>query len=62
MNLSEYLNKTGTSAENFASLIGAGSKATVYRYLAGTRRPSEGMMQKIKEATNGQVTPNDFYQ
>lgn len=62
MTLSEYLDINKISKADFARLIGAGSRATIYRYLKGTRRaPSHDMMRRITDATAGAVTANDFY-
>lgn len=34
---------------------------TVARYETGLRMPEQPMMEKIFSITNGEVTPNDFY-
>jgi hypothetical protein len=65
MQLSEYLKSTGISVAEFASLVGAKSRATIHRYItnvASTKRyPSPSMMKKITFITQGKVTANDFY-
>lgn len=33
----------------------------VHRWLNGESIPRKKQLEKIKEATNGQVTPNDFF-
>lgn len=61
MLLNEYLIKNGISQADFARLIGE-SPQNIQRYVNGTRRPSEPeTYQRIAEATNSQVTANDFY-
>ncbi len=63
MTLEEYLEANSISVEKFARKIRAGSRAVVYRYIGKNRRiPREDMMEKIVRATNGAVTPNDFYE
>lgn len=59
MKLSDYLSISGKSAAVFASEIGA-SVSAVNFWRAGDRTPRIAQMQKIFEATNGAVTPNDF--
>lgn len=62
MQLYEYLKSNDISFSDFAQQIGAKSRATVYRYINGTRKiPSRAMMDKIMVATGGAVTIADFY-
>lgn len=62
MRLAEYLKSNDISYAEFAKQIGAKSRATVYRYINGTRKaPSREMMENIREVTGGAVTANDFY-
>lgn len=35
---------------------------TVYRWISGKNTPSPKHLKKIKEVTNGAITPNDFYE
>ncbi len=60
MRLSNYLQKSGHSYEDFAGLIGV-TMTTVYRYAKGLRIPDENVMPVIHAVTNGEVTANDFY-
>ncbi len=60
MQLRDYLNQSNISPINFAGLVGVGHQ-NVYRYLSGKRIPSPEIMRRIVVATDGQVTPNDFY-
>lgn len=60
MKLSEYLEAQALSYAEFARMIGAKSDETVRRYANG-RIPQEPYMTRISEATNGKVTPNDFF-
>ena len=60
MKLSEYIRTNFQNQEAFAFLIGV-SQATVSRYLSDEFIPSKKTMEKIKEVTNGEVQPNDFY-
>jgi DNA-binding transcriptional regulator YdaS (Cro superfamily) len=59
MKLSDYLAMTNKSAAKFADEIGASTSAVNF-WRSGGRTPRIGQMQKIFEATNGAVTPNDF--
>lgn len=62
MTLLEYLKTNDISYADFAALIGAKSRATVYRYINRDRKsPSRKLMAKILEVTGGAVTANDFY-
>lgn len=60
MTLADWLSKNDLSATDFAKTIGC-AQATVQRYIAGKRIPEPDMMSAIVEATQGAVTPNDFY-
>jgi len=59
MTLADWLLKTGTSQYEFATRIGT-SQATVNRYVKGTRVPRLSNLLKIRDATYGAVTANDF--
>lgn len=59
MKLSEFLSRQGMSQTEFGDAIGVTGE-TVCRYLNGTRFPSAAIMIKIKQATDGRVTPNDL--
>ena len=58
MTLSEYLNYSGKTQSKFAQEVDAsvGAKKWVY----GERFPRKAQLSKIKNATKGNVTPNDF--
>lgn len=60
MNLEAYLSETGQSAAAFARKIGA-DPANVSRWKDDNRMPSKEWMITIFDATDGKVTPNDFY-
>lgn len=60
MHLESYLKTNSISVTSFAAIIGAASRATIYRYING-RIPAPHIMAKISQATGGQVTANDFY-
>lgn len=65
MHLDEYLKENSISVADFALLIGAKSRATVYRYIGkeeNKRIPTPEMLVRIIKTTGGQVTPNDFYE
>jgi transcriptional regulator with XRE-family HTH domain len=59
MRLQEYLDQTGMTRAEFARRIGV-RHITVTRYTEG-RPPNARLMGKIIEATEGQVTANDFF-
>lgn len=60
MKLSAYLESHGITASAFAETIGR-DKSTVTRLSNGDRKPDPATMQAILEATDGAVTPNDFF-
>jgi predicted transcriptional regulator len=60
MKLDSYLSENGFTCGQFARLIGVTPQA-VDRYVKGQRIPNEEVMPKIYEMTNGEVTPNDFF-
>jgi transcriptional regulator with XRE-family HTH domain len=59
MKLSDYLAMTNKSAATFAAELGTSVSAVNY-WRTGDRTPRIAQMQKIYEATNGAVAPNDF--
>lgn len=59
MKLGAWLTKKKTTPEAFAALIEV-DPVSVRRYIAGTRRPKPVIMTRIIEATQGDVTANDF--
>ena len=60
MKLETYLSQTRISQAVFAEKIGT-TQASVARYAAGKRIPRPDVMARIQDATDGQVTPSDFY-
>lgn len=59
MKLSDYLAMANKSAAAFAAELGT-SVSAVNFWRNGERTPRIAQMQKIYEATNGAVAPNDF--
>lgn len=60
MNLASYLEQNNLTATVFAQRIGV-AIATVTRAARGEIMPSPETMRRIIDATDGQVTPNDFF-
>jgi DNA-binding transcriptional regulator YdaS (Cro superfamily) len=60
MRLSDYLAREALTAAEFGRRIGRG-KSAVSRWAKGERIPDRESMGKIKRATGGRVTANDFY-
>lgn len=61
MKLQDYLEAQSLSYAEFARMIRAPGNDTVRRYALGLRKPNEEYMTRIAEATDGQVTANDFF-
>jgi predicted transcriptional regulator len=59
MTLQEYLKAKELTPSAFAALIKS-PPSTVTRLLKGQRSPRIDLMVKIKVATGGKVTPEDF--
>lgn len=59
MKLSDYLIDKQLSPAAFARIIEVG-RMSVHRYINGDRFPRPDVLQRIQQATQGQVTPNDF--
>ena len=59
MKLDDYLRLNGLTGPKFAMQIGV-DPATVYRIRSGSVLPHKKTIQAIWNATNGQVSPNDF--
>jgi transcriptional regulator with XRE-family HTH domain len=59
MKLKDYLIGKKLTLEQFASVIGV-EPAAVSRYASGARYPRRDIMRRIVDATDGQVSPNDF--
>lgn len=60
MTLDEYLINAGVTEAAFAETVGC-SQPAINRYRRGHRIPLEDEMRRIIAATEGRVTPNDFY-
>lgn len=61
MKLADYLSETNKTVTAFAREIDE-AQPTVSRYVNGQRIPEPAIMSKIVQATDGRVTPNDFYE
>lgn len=60
MKLSDYMKSTNTAVREIAEKVGVSRMAV--RYWADEKRmPRPELMKRIVEATNGEVTPNDFF-
>lgn len=59
MRLSDYLTAEQLSLTDFAKTIGVSTEA-IRRYRDGERTPRPEQMVRIKAATGGQVTADDF--
>ncbi len=59
MKLASYLKLKEINQKDFGKKIGV-RQSTVCRYILG-RIPTKSIISKIYYATNGEVTPNDFY-
>jgi transcriptional regulator with XRE-family HTH domain len=60
MTLKEWLDREAISVPQFATRIGRSAEA-VRRYVSGERIPDKDTMPLIAEATQRNVTPNDFF-
>ena len=60
MHLKEYLHQAGLSETAFSEMVGVSQQA-VSRYASGKRIPRSAVLTRITEATDGQVTANDFH-
>ena len=59
MHISLYMRRNALSDDDFAIIIGR-SRATVSRIRRGKVRPDWDTIQRIRTATKGAVTANDF--
>jgi transcriptional regulator with XRE-family HTH domain len=59
MKLADYLEKNEIDQASFAKALGVTKKAVQF-WVGGERHPRLEQMQKIAEATKGEVMPNDF--
>jgi hypothetical protein len=60
MTLGEYLTSKRVAPAEFAKQIGVTREAALM-WLSAARIPRPKMMERIKTATGGAVTPNDFH-
>lgn len=60
MTLDAFMRATGISAEEFAAKVQA-SPGAVRKWRSGERIPRVVHLRKIREATDGAVTAEDFY-
>lgn len=60
MKLKRYLALNAVKQKDFAARIGE-KPARICLYCLGQRIPRPDVMRKIFDATNGAVTPNDFF-
>jgi transcriptional regulator with XRE-family HTH domain len=60
MKLAAYLSETGTTLEAFGARINR-SGATVSRIARGLQHPDKATIEAIAVATEGAVTPGDFF-
>jgi transcriptional regulator with XRE-family HTH domain len=61
MTLKDWLAKNEMSDAEFARISGIGQRALVQKYRHGRQFPGPENLRRIKEATNGRVTANDFF-
>lgn len=59
MQLKTYLTQRSQTPQAFAAEIGVTVQA-LYRYLSGERFPTPENLRRIREATDGAVTADDF--
>lgn len=59
MRLADYLSTNEISDAAFASRIGV-SRQALHRYRRGERMPRPDQLHRIREATDGAVTADDF--
>lgn len=59
MTLHDYLVLTKTTEAAFAAAVGV-TQPHIWRLRSGKNWPSRRLMARIREETNGAVTPDDF--
>lgn len=59
MKLAVWLNENDVSDSSFAATIGV-SRQALFRYRTGERTPRGEVMARIRAATDGMVTADDF--
>lgn len=60
MKLNDYLDSQKIAVDDFASSAGLAA-VTIYKYIAGKRKPSLEALEKIYKASGGAVAANDFF-
>ena len=60
MKLREYIKNNNFTIESFSDLCNV-SYTTFIKWVYDKRIPSKNYMKIIYKKTNGEVTPNDFY-
>ena len=60
MKLDEWITKRGLTSAEFGELAGIGNKQLVHKYRHGERFPTAENLRRIREATDGKVTADDF--
>lgn len=60
MKLKNWLEQTRRTCAGFSHENGMPA-STIHRLITGERKPSYDMMIKIRDATGGEVQPNDFF-
>jgi hypothetical protein len=60
MTLDQYLRDNRLTSASFAVLAGIPSKQTIHNYRHGYRFPTRDNLIKIRDATGGLVTSEDF--
>jgi transcriptional regulator with XRE-family HTH domain len=59
MKLQQFLDQNNISRADFARAVGV-SEVAITRYVGGKRMPRTDLLVKIREATKGAVTADDF--
>lgn len=60
MNLQSYLQSHNLTSTDIAKAIGT-TVGAVNHWISGRRQPRKEMLERIRIATQGQVTANDFF-
>lgn len=60
MKLSQYLSENNLSTTEFAEQVGC-DRSAVVKIKNGNRRPRKDLAERIFKATNGAVTPLDYF-
>lgn len=60
MKLRDWLQKEELTVAEFARRSGIGLRQVVHRYVHGTQFPTPENLLRIREATGGEVTADDF--